>query len=53
MAEMFATAKDMIDDIIAKIRANLDNLEGIRGEVKNDIYELRRYISSILDKMVS
>ncbi len=53
VAEMFATAKDMIDDIIAKIRANLDNLEGIRSEVKRDIYDLRMYISSILDKMVS
>lgn len=53
VAGMFANAKGMIDDIIEKIRANLDNLEGIRSEVKEDIYELRMYISSILEKMVS
>jgi|GEM_PF-2182646 len=53
VADMFARAKQMIDDIVAKIRANLNNLEGIRSEVKGDIQELRRYISSILERMVS
>ncbi|NIO23073.1 MAG: hypothetical protein GTN38_03550 [Candidatus Aenigmarchaeota archaeon] len=53
VAGMFAHAKQMIDDIIAKIRANLNNLEGIRSEVKEDIEELRAYISSILERMVS
>ncbi len=53
VAGMFAKAKEMIDDIIAKIRVNLDNLEAIRSEVKEDIYELRTYISSILGRMVS
>ncbi|MEE9323054.1 MAG: hypothetical protein V3U72_00770 [Candidatus Aenigmarchaeota archaeon] len=53
VADKFAHAKDMIDDIVAKIRENLDNLEGIRSEIKEDVYELRTYISSILEKMVS
>jgi len=53
VAEMFAKAKGMVDDIVAKIRANLDDLEGIRAEIKGDINELRTYISSILERMVS
>jgi hypothetical protein len=53
VADMFAHAKQMIDDIVAKIRANLNNLEAIRAEIKEDINELRTYISSILERMVS
>ncbi len=53
VAGMFATARDMVDDIIAKIRSNLDNLDEIRSEVKGDIYDLRMYILSILEKIVS
>ena len=53
VAGMFAHAKEMIDDIIAKIRENLSNLDAIRNEVKGDIKELRIYISSILEEMVT
>lgn len=53
VADMFATVKEMIDDIIAKIRDNLNDLDAIRNEVKEDIQELRIYISSILEEMVS
>lgn len=52
VASMFANAKDMIDDIIGKIRNNLGNLESIRKDVKSDIQNLRTYISSILERMV-
>jgi hypothetical protein len=50
---MFATAKQMVDAIIAKIRANLENPDLIRDEIKQDILELRNYISSILGVMVA
>lgn len=53
VAGLFSDAKDMVDEIVAKIRDNLDNLESIRGEVKEDINALRTYINGILEKMVS
>jgi hypothetical protein len=53
VAGMFANAKNMVDDIIAKIRANLENPELIRDEIKQDVLDLRRYISGILGVMVA
>jgi hypothetical protein len=53
VTEMFRTAKGMIDNIITKIRENLDNTESIRGEIKKDVNALKDYIDSILKRMVS
>jgi hypothetical protein len=53
VADMFAQAKNMIDDITSKIRANLDNTESIRDEIKKDVLALKDYIDTILEKMVS
>jgi len=54
VAVMFGEAKKMIDDIIAKIRANLENPDSVRGEIKQVIAELRNYINTdILKRMVS
>ena len=53
VADMFAQAKKMIDDITSKIRANLDNTESIRDEIKKDVLALKDYIDTILEKMVS
>ena len=52
VAGMFTTAKRMVDDIIAKIREHLENPDVIRDEIKKDIKDLRRYINSILEKLV-
>jgi len=53
VANMFARAKEMVDKIIAIIRENIENPEAIKDEVKSQINELRQYINSILDVMVS
>jgi len=42
----------MIDNMIAKIREHLENPDVIRDEIKRDIKDLRRYINSILEKLV-
>jgi hypothetical protein len=53
VTEMFKTAKGMIDNIVAKIRDNIDNTESIRDEVKSDVTALKDYIDTILKRMVS
>jgi gas vesicle protein len=53
VAGMFNNGKGMIDDIIAKIRANINNPDAIRDEIKKDINDLQDHINAILERMVS
>lgn len=53
VANMFEGAKNKIDNIISKIRINLNEPEYLREQIKNDINELKAHIRSILLKLLS
>ena len=53
ISKMFGVAKDKINNIIAKIRNNIDNPSAIIEQIKADIKDFKGYLKEILKRMVS
>ena len=53
ISKMFGVAKEKINNIIAKIRNNIDNPLAIIEQIKADIRDFKEYLKEILKRMVS